>query len=90
MLAMLAGLGLRLVLLDRYPLREDEAIYAYWALHAWGDDPIFLQVWPDKPPLYLWLLGGTFRLFGVSEASARWLNVACSTLLIPVVAATAA
>ncbi len=89
MLAMLAGLGLRLVLLDRYPLREDEAIYAYWALHAWGDDPIFLQVWPDKPPLYLWLLGGTFRLFGVSEASARWLNVACSTLLIPVVAATA-
>ncbi len=89
MLATLAGLGLRLVLLDRFPLREDEAIYAYWALHAWGDDPMFLQVWPDKPPLYLWLLGGAFRLFGVSEASARWLNVACSTLLIPVVAATA-
>jgi len=88
-LATLAGLGLRLILLDRFPLREDEAIYAYWALHAWGDDPMFLQVWPDKPPLYLWLLGGAFRLFGVSEASARWLNVACSALLIPVVAATA-
>ena len=89
MLATLAGLGLRMALLDSFPLREDEAIYAYWALHGWRVDPMFLDVWPDKPPLYLWLLGGAFRLFGVSEASARWLNVACSTLLIPAVAAAA-
>ena len=38
---------------------------------------------------FLWLLGGAFRLFGVSEASARWVNIAASTLLIPVTAATA-
>lgn len=89
LLATLAGFGLRTFLLDRFPLREDEAIYAYWALHAWRDDPMFLRVWPDKPPLYLWLLGGTLQLFGASAAGARWLNLACSTLVIPIVAATA-
>ncbi len=85
----LSAFALRLVLLDRFPFREDEAAYAYWALHGWLEDPMFLQVWPDKPPIFLWLLGGAFRLFGVSEASARWVNIAASTLLIPVTAATA-
>lgn len=85
----LGAFALRLVMLDRFPFREDEAAYAYWALHGWLEDPLFLQVWPDKPPVFLWLLGGAFRLFGVSEASARWVNVASSTLLIPVVAAIA-
>jgi len=89
LLATLAGFGLRMFLFDRFPLREDEAIYAYWALHAWREDPMYLHVWPDKPPLYLWLLGGTLQLFGASEASARWLNLACSTLAIPVAGAAA-
>ena len=85
----LLGFGLRLVLLDSYPFREDEAIYSFWALHFWHVDPLFLTVWPDKPPIFLWLLAGAFRLFGTSQASARWLNIMVSTLTIPIVATTA-
>src|SRR5690349_1851063 len=67
----LLGFSLRLYLLNRFPFREDEAIYSFWALHAWHVDPLFLAVWPDKPPVFLWLLAATFRLFGSSQASAR-------------------
>lgn len=84
----LVGFGLRLFLLDRFPLREDEAIYSYWALQFWKD-PLFLNVWPDKPPLFLWLLAAPLRLLGPSAASARLLNVALSSMTVPVVAATA-
>lgn len=81
----LFGFGLRLYLIDRFPMREDEAIYSFWALHAWREDPLFLTVWPDKPPLFLWLLSATFQLLGASQASAQALNIALSTLTIPVV-----
>ncbi|MFN2201697.1 MAG: ArnT family glycosyltransferase [Caldilineaceae bacterium] len=87
MVITVAAFALRLVLLHRYPFREDEAAYAYWALHGWFEDPMYLSVWPDKPPIYLWLLGAAFRFFGVSEASARWVNVAASTLTVPIAAA---
>jgi 4-amino-4-deoxy-L-arabinose transferase-like glycosyltransferase len=83
------GVCLRLPLLDRFPLREDEAIYSYWALHFGRADPFFLQVWPDKPPLFLWLLTATFEVAGASQASARGLNVVLSVLTIPVIAALA-
>ncbi len=83
------GFALRLFLLNSYPFREDEAIYSFWALHTWLGDPLFLTVWPDKPPLFIWLLAAAFRLFGPVEASARWLNIAASTLTIPAVAVTA-
>ncbi len=85
----IVGFGLRLLLLDRFPLREDEAVYGYWALHAWLEDPNFLTVWPDKPPLFLWTLAAALRAFGSDAAGARLLNVGLSTLMIPVVAATA-
>ncbi len=85
----LLGFGLRLYLLNQFPFREDEAIYSFWALHFWHVDPMFLTVWPDKPPVFLWLLAATFRLFGTSQASARWLNILLSTATIPIVAATA-
>ena len=85
----LGGFALRLHLLTAYPLREDEAMYSVWALHLWRVDPLALTVWPDKPPLYLWLLGGVFQLFGPSEAAARLLNIAGDTLTIGLVAAVA-
>jgi hypothetical protein len=90
LMALLAvGFLLRLVMLDAFPFREDEAIYSYWALHLTRVDALALSVWPDKPPIFLWLLGIVFALLGPSEAAARWLNIAASLLTIPVVAATA-
>jgi hypothetical protein len=86
---LLLAFGLRLVLWNRFPFREDEAVYSYWALHSWHKDPLFLTVWPDKPPLFIWSLSLVFRLFGASEASARALNIVLSTVTIPVVAETA-
>src|SRR5688572_28271909 len=80
-----AGFALRLGLLDTFPLREDEAIYGYWARSA-TTDPFFLQVWPDKPPLFIWLLTGAFALFGPSEAAARLVSIFASTLTVPLVA----
>src|SRR6476620_3118525 len=62
------GFALRLKLLHAFPLREDEAIYGYWARAA-VSDPFFLHVWPDKPPLFIWLLTGAFALLGPSEAA---------------------
>ncbi len=82
------GFALRLGLLSAFPLREDEAIYGYWARAAMTD-PFFLHVWPDKPPLFIWLLSGAFALLGPSEATARLVSIFASTLTIPLVAAGA-
>jgi 4-amino-4-deoxy-L-arabinose transferase-like glycosyltransferase len=82
----LVGFGLRLLLLDRFPLREDEALYASWALTSLHEDPLLLHVWPDKPPLFFWLLAGIFALTGPDAAAARWLDIAAATATIPVVA----
>ena len=77
----------------RFPLREDEAIYGYWALHAWYVDPLFLHVWPDKPPIFLWLLAAALQLWGhgpeTAGAAARWVNIMAGTLTIPLLAACA-
>ena len=92
-LALLATIGLaftlHLRLLDRFPLREDEALYSFWALHFWPDDPFFLTVWPDKPPLFLWLLAGTFQGWGAGPASGRLLNSMVTLLTALVIGATA-
>lgn len=89
----LAGFALRLPLLMRFPLREDEAIYGYWALHAWYVDPLFLHVWPDKPPVFLWLLSAAFQIWGhgaeTAGAAARLVNIMAGTLTIPVLAGCA-
>ena len=86
---LLLGFALRLPLLDRFPFHQDEAIYSFWARYGHHVDPLFLTVWPDKPPIYLWLLGGTFHLLGATPAAARFLNIFLSTLTIAVVAALA-
>lgn len=83
------ALGLRLVLWDRFPLREDEALYAYWARVFAQEDPLLLAVWPDKPPLLIWLLAGTMWLLGEGDAALRWLNIAASVLTVPLAGAAA-
>ncbi|MDE0199406.1 MAG: glycosyltransferase family 39 protein, partial [Caldilineaceae bacterium] len=85
----LLGIGLRLVMLDRFRFHQDEALYSYWALRFLHDDPQFLEQWIDKPPLFIWLLAYWFQAFGASEASARLLNIGISVLTIPIVAAIA-
>ena len=67
---LLAGLALRLGLLSRPGLHPDEALYASWALRiAEGRDPALLGVLVDKPPLFLYLLAGLFRLAGHAGAN---------------------
>ncbi len=54
------------------PLHHDEALYGTWArLIASGQDPFLLVPWVDKPPLTIYLIAGSFRLFGVSELALR-------------------
>jgi 4-amino-4-deoxy-L-arabinose transferase-like glycosyltransferase len=93
LLLTLTGFALRLPLLLRFPLREDEAIYGYWALHALYVDPLFLHVWPDKPPVFLWLLGAALQLWGhgpeTAGAAMRIVSIMASTFTIPVLAACA-
>lgn len=42
---------------------------------------IYGEYWYDKPPMYYWLVAGSFKLFGINEFSARFpsalLGVAC-------------
>lgn len=91
MLSILIWLSFALALqaLDRFALREDEAIYSVWALHGWRIDPFFLTVWPDKPPLFLGLLAFALHFWGASQASGRLLNILLTLLTALVVGATA-
>jgi 4-amino-4-deoxy-L-arabinose transferase-like glycosyltransferase len=65
LLALLVGVALRGLLLDRPGLHPDEALYASWALRiADGSDPALLGIYVDKPPLLIYLLAALFRLTG--------------------------
>ncbi|MEZ4683893.1 MAG: glycosyltransferase family 39 protein [Caldilineaceae bacterium] len=85
---LLLSFALNLTLLDRFPLREDEALYSYWALHFLDSDPLMLTVWPDKPPLYWWAQAGSFHLLGTTQAAARILNILLTTATVALVAAS--
>jgi len=73
--ALLAALVL-LTLLGHKPLTDwDEGIYAEvsremllsgWLIPHWN-----LQPWFEKPPLELWITAAFFKLFGISEFTAR-------------------
>ncbi|OQA43882.1 MAG: hypothetical protein BWY52_01751 [Chloroflexi bacterium ADurb.Bin325] len=75
--------------LAAYPLHRDEALYGYWArLIASGQDPLLLTPWIDKPPLVLYLIAGSFRLFGAGGAAANDLalrlpGMVASVLAVP-------
>ncbi len=84
----LLGWALRLALLDAFPLREDEALYAVWARRA-AADPFYLSTWPDKPPLFLWLQALALRFFGAGAPGARLVSILASTASLPLAAAAA-
>jgi len=78
---LLLALALRAAPLTAHRFREDEALYASWALLT-AEDPPLISVPVDKPPLSVYLLAGLFRLLGPSEAVARLPNLFASVASI--------
>jgi len=74
-LLLLGAFALRVYYLAHDRFHADEALYAGWALRILDDDPLLLDEPVDKPPLYLYLLAASMRLFGTSEVAARWPNL---------------
>ncbi|MDW8268131.1 MAG: glycosyltransferase family 39 protein [Anaerolineae bacterium] len=80
---LLTAFVLRVWSLDRFPLREDEALYGYWArLIASGRDPMLERVAVDKPPFFLYSLAQVFTWFGPTVTVGRLLNVVCSLVAV--------
>lgn len=77
---LLTAWGLMLSPLSAHPMREDEALYAAWALKIAHGDFWLLGVPVDKPPLYLWLLTVWQSLVGASAPALRLLNISLSLL----------
>jgi 4-amino-4-deoxy-L-arabinose transferase-like glycosyltransferase len=77
---LLGAFALRVHYLAHDRFHADEALYAGWALRILDDDPLLLDEPVDKPPLYLYLLAASMRLFGTSEVAARWPNMAASMI----------
>jgi hypothetical protein len=77
---LLLGFALRVVYLTTDRFHADEALYAGWALLIPDGDPLLLSVPVDKPPLYLYALAGSLRVFGRSEVAARLPSLASSVL----------
>ncbi|MGA2372599.1 MAG: glycosyltransferase family 39 protein [Candidatus Korobacteraceae bacterium] len=69
--------------LGQHVLRNwDESIYAEIAKemlnrHSWLTPHFDFRPWLEKPPLFMWLTTLMFRLFGVSEFSARVTGALC-------------
>ena len=75
------GMFLRIWSLGRFPLREDEALYAYWArLISSGQDTMLEWVAVDKPPFFIYTLASFFEWFGPSLQSGWMLNLLASFL----------
>ncbi len=65
------------------PLHHDEALYGTWARAiADGSDPLLLIPWVDKPPLVLYLLALSVKLFGPSEMALRAPGMLASVLTV--------
>ena len=65
----------------RWPLSGDSSLYAFQALHWWGEpDPLFLAHWLDKPPVYIWLQSLALHLGRNTLWAAKSLNLAATAL----------
>ena len=83
---LISGLALRVWQFNRFPLREDEALYCYWArLVSSGRDVMLERVAVDKPPFFIYTLARWFDWFGPSDASGRSLNVLISFINLTLV-----
>jgi len=83
---------LLLLRLGRVPLLgPDEPRYARVAIEMqrareWVTPTLAGEPWLEKPPLYYWLAGGAYRLFGETETPARLPSVLAAILLVGVTA----
>jgi 4-amino-4-deoxy-L-arabinose transferase-like glycosyltransferase len=84
-LVLLTGFALRVSYLTVDRFHADEALYAGWALSILDHDRLLLNAPVDKPPLYLYALACSFRLFGRSEVAARQTSLAASMLSVALV-----
>jgi 4-amino-4-deoxy-L-arabinose transferase-like glycosyltransferase len=88
--ALLLGLVAALLLfrLGAVPLvGPDEPRYARVAIemhraHEWVRPTLTGEPWLEKPPLYYWLAGIGFSLFGETETAARLPSVAAALLMV--------
>ena len=88
--AMLLGLSASLLLLrlGTVPLLgPDEPRYARVAIemqraHEWVTPTLAGTPWLEKPPLYYWLAGSAYRLFGENEMAARLPSVIAAVSLV--------
>ena len=46
----------------------------------WVTPRLYGKPWFEKPPLYYWMAGASFKLFGVSEVAARLPSAICALL----------
>ncbi len=86
-LIFLSAIALFYSLGDRLLRTWDESIYAEIAKemalrHSWLTPHWNYQPWFEKPPLFMWLTAIMFRLFGVSELSARAVGALCGIATI--------
>lgn len=79
-----AAVALRIIpWLANDPLHRDEALYGYWArLIASGSDPWLLTSWIDKPPLTIYLIAASLRVFGVNELTLRLPGMVAGLLIV--------
>lgn len=77
-IALAAILRISLIATNRF--HGDEALYSHWGLLIASGKDIFLRhgVIVDKPPVFLYTLALSFKIFGASETAARLPNIISS------------
>ncbi|GIK42493.1 MAG: hypothetical protein BroJett011_63260 [Chloroflexota bacterium] len=70
-------------LLATQRFHHDEALYATWALQITsGTDPWLVVTPIDKPPLFIYVIAGTMKLLGATEAAVRLPSLLATALTV--------
>lgn len=78
LLVILLSLAINFFNLGALPLLDpDEPVYAetpkeMFLYNEFMSPRIYGEYWYDKPPLYYWLVAGSYKLFGINEFAARF------------------
>ncbi len=82
---MAVGLLLRWSLNGTWRLSPDEALYGFWARQVASGKDFWLAATPgvDKPPLAIYAIALTMKLYGYTEFATRFPAIIAGTLSIP-------